>query len=62
MEPEDELYRVTMPYYCCGFLVRNLRGVLTITEAAPIMKWATGKPLAVFVGWVKAKGGKVERV
>ncbi len=59
---ETELYRVTMRNFCCGLLVRNVRGVLRVVEAAPIMRWATGEPLAVVAGWVRAKGGKVEYV
>ncbi len=56
------LYRATLPHFCCGFLVVNRGGVLTIVDSAPIMRWAMGKPLAEFVAWAKSKGGTVEHV
>jgi len=33
-----------------------------IVDAAPIVRWAVGKPLAEFVRWVKSKGGTVEQL
>jgi len=58
MEPEFDLYRVTLSYFCCGFFVQDGE----IVDAAPIIRWAVGKSLAQFVRWAEGKGGKVERV
>ncbi len=59
---KQTLYRVTLPHLCAGVLVANRRGVLTIVDAAPVIRWAMGQPLADFVRWVKSKEGKVEMV
>lgn len=58
MESEKYLYRVTLPYLCCGLIVVDER----VYEAAPIMKWAERMSLGYVRRWVHGKGGKIEVV
>lgn len=55
-----DLYRATLPHYCCGFEVERSSG--DILDAAPIMRWAVGKKLEAFKKWAESKGGKIELV
>jgi hypothetical protein len=50
------LYRVVLSYACYGVWVEN--GV--IVDAAPIARWAIGKSISYFEGWVRKKGGTIE--
>jgi hypothetical protein len=52
------LYRIDVPYFCCGVVVD--RGI--VVEAAPIIGWAIGKPESALRNFVKRKGGKMEVV
>ena len=54
----SDLYRVTTRRLCAGLLVEDGRVVL----AAPILRWAVGKPLATVWAWVAKMGGTLERV
>jgi hypothetical protein len=49
------LYRVDVPHFCCGIIVKDEK----VVKAAPIMKWAVGKPLTVIQAWVKSKRGTI---
>jgi hypothetical protein len=51
-------HRVVLDYACYAVHVED--GV--IKEAAPIAKWATGKTLEWFTGWVEKKGGYVHEL
>lgn len=51
-----QLCQVTLYYACYGIVVDDDR----IVEAAPIARWAVGKPFAEFVAWVRRKGGRVD--
>jgi len=53
-----ELYRVTLPYACCGFLLEDGR----VVEAAPIIGWMKGRTLATVELWIHKKGGKLELI
>lgn len=53
------LVRVTVPHFCAGIVVRDE----VVVEAAPILKWAIGKPLEEVARWaLRKKGGSVEVV
>jgi hypothetical protein len=53
-----DTYQVKTPYFTAG-IVHNGRVVI---EAAPILKWAVGKPWTEFMAIVKRKGWKVTYV
>jgi hypothetical protein len=50
------LVRVTAPHFCAGLIVRN--GV--VTGAAPIIRWAMGKPWTEVERYCNKKRWKVE--
>ena len=52
------LVRVTLPHLCAGVLVDGER----IVQAAPILRWSTGKQLTELAAWVLKKGGTIEVV
>jgi hypothetical protein len=52
---EGDLYRVVLPYFVAGVIVRM--GV--VVEAAPILRWAVGKSLADLETWVRKKRGNL---
>jgi hypothetical protein len=54
-EPGD-LYRVVVPHFVAGVIVRE--GV--VVEAAPILRWAVGKRLLALETWAKNKKGTVD--
>lgn len=61
----EQLYQVKTHYFACGLVVDVLAqrvGILRVSDAAPIMKWAVGKPLLQVADWVRRKGGTIERV
>jgi hypothetical protein len=51
-------YRVTLKHFCCGIVV-NQQGT-KVQDAAPIMRWAIGKPFSQVRSWVEGKGGTLE--
>ena len=53
------LYRVVLPHAVYGVVVDESTG--RVTEAAPIGRWAVGKPLDAVKRWVERRGGTVER-
>lgn len=54
-----ELYRIELPYACCGILV-NESGV--VVEAAPIVGWMKGKFLPAVMPWVFKNHGLIYQV
>ena len=50
------LARDEAPHFTCGLLVDASGAVV---DAAPIMRWAIGKPLAAVRAWVLSKGGAI---
>ena len=52
------LLRLTFGRICCGAEVRA--GI--VVAAAPVIRWSVGRPAAVLVGWVRARGGVVEEL
>jgi hypothetical protein len=52
---EGDLYRVVLPYFVAGVIVRM--GV--VVEAAPILRGAVGKKLSDLETWVRKKGGNL---
>lgn len=51
-----ETYRIVLRYACYAIEIRDG----AIVDAAPIAKWAIGKKLNWFKGWVEKKGGTVK--
>jgi hypothetical protein len=49
------VYQVRLPYATAGIVVTDG----TITDAAPIFKWAIGAPLKRFEKWVERKHGSI---
>lgn len=47
--------QIDLPYACFGVVVKD--GV--VIAAAPIAKWACGKPIGEVIAWALRKGGKV---
>lgn len=54
-----KLFRAVLPRFTCGLLVGDMGIVM---EAAPIAKWAEGKPLKHFRDWAERKSGTVEEI
>jgi hypothetical protein len=52
------LYQATTRYFCCGLEAENG----CVVNAAPIIRWMVGKPLADVENWLRRKGGKLEKV
>lgn len=52
------LYRIELPYACCGVVTRGP----TIVEAAPIVAWMTGKTRDQVRPWLQRKGATVRMV
>ena len=48
-----DLYQVDVRYFCAGVEVQDN----IIIRAAPILRWACGKPLSALQSWVKTKRG-----
>jgi hypothetical protein len=53
------LFRAVLPHFVCGLLVGDMGIVM---EAAPIAKWAEGRPLKYFRDWAEHRCGSVEEV
>jgi hypothetical protein len=53
-----ETYRVVLSYACYAVEVED--GI--IKDSAPIAKWAIGKSLKWFEGWVAKKGGRIHKL
>lgn len=53
------LFRASLPHFTCGLLVGDMGIVM---EAAPIAKWAEGRPLKYFRDWAEYRCGTVEEV
>jgi len=51
----DVLYYVDLSYACYGVIVRHEK----VIHAAPIARWAIGKPFAELVRFIKRKRGTV---
>lgn len=54
--PPGDLYRVTAPHFCAGFVAA--RG--SVVGAAPILHWAVGKGVAWLLTYSERKGWQVE--
>lgn len=54
--PPGDLYRVTAPHFCAGFVA--VRG--SVVGAAPILSWAVGKDLPWVLAYLRRKGWAVE--
>lgn len=54
------LLRITAPYFTAG-LEFNPR-TKKVTNAAPILKWAVGKPVDHVTYWCKKKGFQYEEI
>lgn len=54
---EGYWYRIEMPRAVFAVVTDRQRA---IREAAPIARWAIGKPLGTLIGWVLKKGGRVD--
>jgi len=51
------IFRIVSSYFCAGIIVGKSK---TIIEAAPILKWATGKGIKWFLKYCKHKHWKME--
>ena len=51
-------YQASTNYFCCGVAESN--GV--VVRAAPILRWALGKPIEVIRVWLEKKGGTLVRI
>lgn len=38
------LYQITAPHFCAGVVTATRKEVETVVHAAPVLKWAVGKP------------------
>lgn len=54
----QRLYRIQTDYYTAGVITKSGR----IIKAAPVLKWAIGKPITKLQRWAKKKGAKFEMV
>lgn len=52
----DGLYKITLPYACCGLVVAGGR----VIDAAPIVGWMVGRTLATVMLWIRKKQGRIE--
>lgn len=48
----ERWWRVVTPYYVAAVIERD--GI--VVQAAPILKWAKGQPLAKVIAWCEKKG------
>lgn len=55
MKAPRALIRVEMARFVAGVEVEDGR----VVRAAPILRWAVGKPAGMLTRWVVAQGGKV---
>jgi hypothetical protein len=55
MMAEGDLYRVVAPNFVAGVVAKDGR----VVKAAPILRWALGKPLEELRNGAEARGGTV---
>jgi hypothetical protein len=53
------LYRVVLPYAVAGVIADDA-GI--IRRAAPILRWAVGRPVAALARWTRGRGGTVTKL
>lgn len=58
MNKDTRLYRVVLSYAVFGVITE--KG--TITQTAPIAKWAIGKDIVTYFSWVARKGGEIKEI
>lgn len=54
----DGLYQLTTSWLCAGLVAAGGR----VTRAAPILRWALGKPIKQVWLWAEIKGGSCRRI
>ncbi len=52
------LYRISLPFATFGLVAEHG----AVTRAAPIARWAQGKPLEVVLAYYRRRGAAVQRV
>ena len=51
------LYQVKVPHFTCGVVTDDRTNLVVL--AAPIMRWAVGKPMSTVAAWVAGKHGSI---
>jgi hypothetical protein len=54
----EQLYQIDTVYYCAGLVVESRR----VTQAAPVLRWALGKPWTEVERWARGKRARVTLV